>query len=104
MALVSGLYTEVKNVSGSARTFGFLGPRGKRLNNNETYLVPGDLVATLGNGGRGNQRKIKALEKALYHGHLVVASPALYLKDGSNYYQAAPGEGNVVLGGADGWD
>lgn len=103
MALVSGLYTEVKNVSGAARTFGFLGARGKRLNNNETYLVPGDLVATLGNGGRGGQRKLKALEKALYHGDLALKSPALYVASGGSYYQVAAGEGVELVSPA-GWD
>jgi len=47
---VPGLYTTVKNVSGAARVFGFLGAHGKRLANNETYTVPGDLVATVGKG------------------------------------------------------
>lgn len=101
MALVSGLYTEVKNVSGAARTFGFIGRRGRRLNNNEAYLVPGDLVADL---ARGNVRKFKALEKALYNGDLVIKSPALYLEAGGSYYQAAAGEGSVALEGPDGWD
>jgi hypothetical protein len=79
---VPGLYTTVKNVSGAARVFGFLGAHGKRLNNNETYTVPGDLVATLGNGGKGAQRSFKALEKALEDGDLeIVNSPAVYLKD-----------------------
>ena len=80
--MVTGLYTTVKNVSGAARTFGFLGAHGKRLANNETYTVPGDLVATLGNAGRGGQRKFKSLEKALEVGDLlIVSSPALYLQD-----------------------
>lgn len=80
--MVTGLYTTVKNVSGAARTFGFLGAHGKRLENNETYTVPGDLVATLGNAGRGGQRKFKSLEKALEAGDLeIVSSPAVYLTD-----------------------
>ena len=79
---VSGLYTTVKNVSGSARVFGFLGAHGKRLENNETYTVPGDLVAATGKAGRGNQRQFKALERALEYGTLVITkSPAVYLTD-----------------------
>lgn len=79
---VPGLYTTVKNVSGAARVFGFLGAHGKRLDNNETYTVPGDLVATVGKGGRGGQRQFKALERALEDGTLVITkSPAVYLTD-----------------------
>ncbi|NDD53397.1 hypothetical protein EBZ39_05905 [bacterium] len=79
---VSGLYTTVKNVSGAARVFGFLGAHGKRLANNETYTVPGDLVAAVGKGGRGGQRQFKALERALADGTLIVtSSPAVYLTD-----------------------
>jgi len=79
---VPGLYTTVKNVSGAARVFGFLGAHGKRLADNETYTVPGDLVATVGKGGRGGQRQFKALERALEDGKLVITkSPAVYLTD-----------------------
>jgi hypothetical protein len=79
---VPGLYTTVKNTSGAEATFGFLGAHGKRLANNATYTVPGDLVAKLGNGGRGTQRAFKALEKSLEDGKLVIVnSPAVYLTD-----------------------
>lgn len=79
---VPGLYTTVKNTSGAERVFGFLGAHGKRLANNETYTVPGDLVSTVGKGGRGGQRQFKALEKALETGALVITkSPAVYLTD-----------------------
>lgn len=79
---VPGLYTTVKNTSGAEATFGFLGAHGKRLANNATYTVPGDLVAKLGNGGRGTQRAFKALEKALEAGDLIIVnSPAVYLTD-----------------------
>lgn len=80
MATVPGLYTTVKNVSGAEAVFGFLGLHGKRLANNETFTVPGDLVAKL--GGQNSQRKFKALEKSLADGNLViVSSPAVYLTD-----------------------
>ena len=82
---VSGLYTTVKNTSGAARVFGFLGSHGKRLASNETYTVPGDLVASLGNGGRGAQRQFKALESALATAKLdIVSSPAVYLTDATD--------------------
>jgi hypothetical protein len=77
---VAGLYTTVKNVSGAEATFGFLGLHGKRLANNATFTVPGDLVAKLGN--QRSQRQFKALEKALEGGNLVIVnSPAVYLTD-----------------------
>ena len=79
---VPGLYTTVKNISGVARVFGFLGAHGKRLANDETYTVAGDLVSTVGKGGRGGQRQFKALELALEDGDLVITkSPAVYLTD-----------------------
>ena len=82
---VPGLYTTVKNTSGAARVFGFLGAHGKRLAANETYTVPGDLVATLGKGGRGGQRQFKALEKALETNKIdIVSSPAVYLTDATD--------------------
>lgn len=72
------LYTTVKNVSGSTAVFGFLGTHGKRLANNETYTVPGDLVTKL--GAKRSQRQFKALEKALTGGDLaIVKSPSVYL-------------------------
>jgi hypothetical protein len=76
---VAGLYTEVRNVSGVTRTFGFLGRRGARLANDEAYSVPGDLVAAL---AAGNMRKFKALERAAERGDLLITkSPAVYLTD-----------------------
>lgn len=99
---VPGLYTTVKNVSGSSRVFGFLGTHGKRLANNETYTVRGDLVATL--GAKKSSRQFKALEKCLEDGDLVLSSPALYLNENGSYYQVTVGEGAIGLGGPDGWD
>lgn len=102
--MVSGLYTTVKNISGTAKVFGFLGAHGKRLANDGTYTVPGDLVATLGNGGKGGQRKFKALEKALEGGDLaIVSSPSVYLSEGSSYYEVNAAEGSVALGFPSGW-
>ena len=72
------LYTTVKNTSGAEAVFGFLGTHGKRLANNATFTVPGDLVAKLGAGR--SQRQFKALEKALTGGDLVIVkSPSVYL-------------------------
>jgi hypothetical protein len=74
---VAGLYTTVKNTSGAEVSFGFLGAHGKRLANNATYTVPGDLVAKLGN--QQSQRQFKAFERAIEQGDLVViSSPVVY--------------------------
>lgn len=76
----SGLYTTVKNTSGGPRSFGFLGVHGKRLEANESFVQPGDLVAKL--GADKYQRKFKSLEGALSRGALtIVSSPAIYLYD-----------------------
>lgn len=72
------LYTTVKNVSGVTQTFGFLGKHGKRLANNETYSVRGDLVGAL--GAERSTRRFAALERALVNGALtIVKSPSVYL-------------------------
>jgi hypothetical protein len=82
---VPGLYTTVKNTSGAARVFGFLGAHGKRLEADATYTVAGDLVAKLGNGGRGSQRQFKALEKALETNKIdILSSPAVYMLDATD--------------------
>jgi len=72
------LYTTVQNISGADRVFGFLSKHGKRLANNATFTVPGDLVGAL--GGQRSQRQFQALERALNTGALkIVKSPSVYL-------------------------
>lgn len=72
------LYTTVKNTSGATAVFGFLGTHGKRLENNETYTQPGDLVTKL--GAVRSQRGFQSLERALNAGDLtIVKSPSVYL-------------------------
>jgi hypothetical protein len=72
------LYTTVKNTSGAAMVFGFLSKHGRRLDNNATYTVPGDLVGAL--GAQRSQRQFQALERALLSGDLtIVKSPSVYL-------------------------
>jgi hypothetical protein len=79
MATTTDLYTTVKNVSGGARVFGFLGTHGKRLENNETFTVRGDLVGAL--GAHRSVRKFSALERALVDGDLlIIKSPSVYLR------------------------
>lgn len=107
MATVPGLYTTVKNTSGAEATFGFLGAHGKRLANNATYTVPGDLVASLGKGGRGGQRQFKALERALEAGDMVIVnSPAVYITDvdDGSIDQITVDDGAVETRSPTGWD
>lgn len=86
--VTSGLYTTVENTSGMAKVFGFLGTHGKRLEANETYTVPGDLVTKL--GAQRSLRKFKALETALAGGDLkIVSSPAVYLNSGESTQELA---------------
>lgn len=94
------LYTTVKNTSGAAAVFGFLGTHGKRLNNNETYSVPGDLVTKL--GAKRSQRQFQALEKALLSGDLVIVkSPSVYLLDEDGTGTAELAMDGRVLGTTD---
>jgi hypothetical protein len=102
---VPGLYTTVKNVSGAEAVFGFLGLHGKRLANNATFTVPGDLVAKLGN--QRSQRQFKALEKALEAGDLVILnSPAVYITDTDDQSidQVTVNDGTVETVSPQGWD
>jgi hypothetical protein len=91
------LYTTVKNTSGVTTVFGFLGTHGKRLANNETYTVPGDLVTKL--GSKRSQRQFKALETALTSGALaIVKSPSVYLlsESGGVTQELAMSSGRVL--------
>jgi len=91
------LYTTVKNVSGVTQTFGFLGKHGKRLANNETYSVRGDLVGAL--GAERSTRRFAALERALVNGALtIVKSPSLYLLNEQGTVTAEVAMSNRVLG------
>lgn len=102
---VPGLYTTVKNVSGSERVFGFLGKHGKRLANNETYTVPGDLVAEL--GAARSLREFRSLEAALESGDVVIVnSPAVYVSDtvDSSIDQVTVADGVVETTTPAGWE
>ena len=80
-ANTSALYTTVKNISGKARVFGYLGERGMRLAAGESVTVRGSLVAKL--GAMTSSRRFKALEKSLdTHQSLeIVSTPAVILYD-----------------------
>lgn len=94
------LHTIVKNTSGTEKTFGFLGPRGKRLTAGQSFTVPGDLVATL--GAMTSQRRFNALKAALKRGTLaIVSSPAVFLYDDTSDKTRTLAVDNGVLGTVD---
>jgi hypothetical protein len=94
------LYTTVKNTSGADRVFGFLSKHGKRLANNATFTVPGDLVGAL--GAQRSQRNFQALERALLNGDLeIIKSPSVYILDEDGVGTAELAMAGRVLGTTD---
>jgi len=80
MGNVTSLYTKVKNTSGATRVFGFLGPRGARLEANEEMSIPGNIISTLGAGW--SRRKFTAFQDSLDYNLLdIVYTPAVFLYD-----------------------
>lgn len=79
MPTTIGLYTTVRNTSGRARSFGFLGKHGRRLAAGETYTEPGDLAQK---AARRGVRHFKGLERSLLAGRLaIVVGPAPTVRD-----------------------
>lgn len=82
----SCLYSTVKNVSGVAKTFGFLPPHGRTLANNEEFTVFGDIRQNLG-GNQGGERSVQrranaAFEAAVESGDLeILNTPSPILQD-----------------------
>lgn len=71
------LYTTVKNPLAVPVTYSFLGANGVRLDPNETYDVPGDLLQSVRRKPRySHRREINALVQALAVGDLQVVTPA----------------------------
>jgi hypothetical protein len=94
MAASDFLYTTVRNTSGAARFFGFLGPHGKKLAANEEYSVPGDLVAVL--GGKTSRRSFNALVRAFDNSTIaIVKTPSPFVVDAADAGQT------VTLGASD---
>ena len=83
---VSCLYSTVKNISGVAKTFGFLPPHGRTLAVNEEFTVFGDVRQGLG-GNRGSERSVHrrdnaAFEAAIESGDLeILQTPSPILQD-----------------------
>jgi hypothetical protein len=77
----SCLYTTVRNTSGSARAFGFLGDHGMRLAADEQVTVRGNLVDQVS----GHRRSFTALERALEDQALaILKTPGVHLYDDTN--------------------
>lgn len=71
----SCLYSTVKNTSGTAKTFGFLPPHGRKLAANEEFTTFGSIqTAILGIERTTSRRNITAFENAVARGDLVIVS------------------------------
>lgn len=70
------LYSTVRNTSGRTKLFGFLPPHGVTLDNNEDYVVFGDIRNVVGSnqgvGGGVRRREQTALEAAIDAGDLTI--------------------------------
>lgn len=98
------LYTVVENMTGVARFFGFLGPRGMYLGAGEVVLIPGDLISALGgmNQDGARRRKFDALERSLKNESLRINSrPAPVLYDETTGAPASIAIVNGTLGVVD---
>lgn len=82
----SCLYSTVKNVSGVKKTFGFLPPHGRTLDDNEEFTVFGDIRQNLG-GNQGGERSVQrranaAFEAAVEAGDIeILQTPSPILQD-----------------------
>lgn len=77
VAAVDAIRTQVTNTAGVARTFSFLPPHGKRLADNESYEVQGNIVDRL-----TSQRARDAYEDAVAAGEITVEyTPASIVND-----------------------
>ncbi len=80
------LYTTVKNTSGVEKVFGFIGKHGKKLANNGTATVFGELAALIGT----NRRKQVSLSNALLNGLLeILSTPRPFVADTNPLAQVA---------------
>ena len=72
--------TQVQNISGAAKFFGFLPPHGCQLADTETHVIEGDLRTILGAGGGGGRygrgRELEALQCACDNGDICLTSVA----------------------------
>jgi hypothetical protein len=73
MADLASIRTKVRNTSGGELFFGFLGPHGVSLIDDEYYSFVGDLKTLVA----GNARKEKALNDALDNDQLVIITDPL---------------------------
>jgi hypothetical protein len=83
MADTLDLYTTVKNIMTTARTFGYLSTHGKLLPAGAHFTQVGDLVSAIApNNTSKSIRKVRALERDLLNNRLeIISTPAVILKD-----------------------
>lgn len=80
----SCLYSTVKNTSGKAMIFGFLPPHGKKLANNESFTVFGDIREAVARSPEraSCRRSMIAFENCIESGDLtIIKTPAPILQD-----------------------
>ena len=104
---LTALYTTVRNISGTARRFGFLPPHGRRLDADEELTVFGNILDQVAGFDRVSERREQdALAKALDRGDLaIVHTPAPILQDQSNLdIQQLELDGNTLTTSAPSWE
>jgi len=100
MADLASIRTKVRNTSGGELFFGFLGPHGVSLIDDEYYSFVGDLKSLVA----GNARKEKALNDALENKDLVIITDPLQVHlDTSNddVKTVAPAGGSYAVADLD---
>lgn len=91
------LYTTVKNTSGVAAFFGFIGRHGKSLAVNGETTVPGSLVDFV----KDHPTKLASLNAALLGGKLtIISGPSVILEnsDGDGQILSLDGDDEVAVG------
>lgn len=75
------LYSTVQNISGSAKTFGFLPPHGRTLDDQEEMTVIGPITEAITRGRQASERMLQSFVNAVEDGYLLIKStnvPILY--------------------------
>jgi hypothetical protein len=79
----SCLFSTVRNTSGETKTFGFLPPHGRKLNNDEEFTIFGHVTeAIIRHDRTESRRSVSAFLAATQRGDItVVSTPAPILHD-----------------------
>ncbi len=74
------MHTTIKNTSGETRTFSFIPPHGRELDDNEEVDVLGEIIPQI-----TTKRARQAYEDAIQTGEItLVTTPAVIIKDDSS--------------------